>query len=739
MKNLFLSTCLLSVLLSSCQSHQSIKRNPAANLLKAPQYSIVDNGEEKKVKETKGDEEYIAPELQDDLVDEEVLKRMQEKLAELANLQMDDIEPAELAVPDYDVAQKALRAKISDETINYFNTLEEIKKDVNRTLSEVLALKRAADATGVPNNLLHKRYTEDIKKKIPALNERINKKYADAIKGLYHLGGSALLPVSKMRSSQAYRKGLAKSALKEKSWMNLSEGLLGICNTSICVAKMEIELEKWHSFVRSFNNQVNFVDFDGTKNTWTQTPVNPSPLATLALLDAANDMMKLGLRKNKDYSIAGVVAQHTGDVLVKPVGIGLALLSVPVYAFEKTSKTIAKILGFKVMKIKLALNSLDQYKEETVINGIRTNLERYANSMPNSAYYIHTGEDQSEILAPVFKNALSKAKDLVNHIGNYFTIGELLNLNDSNLMSLSEMIEYMSAERLKELYNDDDLTVEAKDKLEIAVIERDPSTLGEMSIDEQIDIITRSEKKKLLLDSLKKEDYEAIITRAPDLKISRSTTTPHLGNSTNYSSIHPNEDLSVAIVQPRFKKGNDNGYIGTTYKTNVLDSSLTGVCRLFGYPNHVNSLTENIVTNSYKTYIIDENGQYARTVDTTEYRQIVLLICKNDNVPKVVDSKNYKDLVKNDDGSYTVVEPRFRVANKNHYYGYSTSEDKYQSDLNAICSLYGLGAYRSNTKELINYISDSMDTIILDQNSRLKWHHRTSNIHQIRSVTCEAK
>jgi hypothetical protein len=506
---------ILSVVLATavgCSNFQFYgKRDPSS--LKAPKYIVHTNGDGDPVKVEKkpGDPDYVDPALLDEQVSQEILRKMQEKLMEISSITLEDIEPAQLALPDYDVASKTMRSLMKDSVVGYFDSLELIKKEVVRTLSELLALKRLADQERDPKGLVHQEYTIDVKKKIPGLNKRINDIYVKALDDLYSLRGNAIVPVSKLK------RGVAKDPFKGKKAINLGTGLYGICSTSLCIKKLQSDLEDWHVFVRNFNNDVKFAEFGKANATWTKDGVNTAPLVTIALIDAAQDVLKLGLKNNKDYSIAGVIAKGGADALKTPAGVGLLILSAPVYLFEKTGRVIADMLSFNVMQVELALQDLDDYKQTDVFKGFRQNVKDYAVAL-NSAVYIAPGEDKSAIISASFRNALSKAQVMAPRVMDYFSAKELVNLETARTIRFQESLKYLSPERLEEI--EDSLTDDQRKLLEIAKLESTPEKILDYKVEEIINILTKSERIGVFKPHIDKDPNlkAKIFELAPDIK-----------------------------------------------------------------------------------------------------------------------------------------------------------------------------------------------------------------------------
>ncbi len=505
MNNIKITLVIFLAFLQSCTSLQVSNREPSSAVF-APKYLIERNllGDPVVTKQS-GSPNYVDPVLADDVTDPDVLLKLRQQLLELSSIQLDTVKEAKLVIPDYEVAGKLLRALVRTNTVLYFDKLENIKIEIKRTFSELMALKKEADQYPDPNNLFQKAYVRDVKSKIPDLYSRINIIYSEAIQNLSSLGGNANIPINELKFSNS---GLADNAFKIKTVFDLSHGLIGICETSLCVTKLAAELEQWQKFVSNFNKEVSFTDFNGKKALWNSEPVNTTPFATLGMLDAANDIIKFGLEKNKNYSIVSALAKYTANAIRTPVGIGVALLATPVFVFEKLGKAAETFLALRLMKVDLSLKKQEAYSDKDIIKGLRFNFEKYANEMNKSAIYIHEGEEKNDIIAPVYTKALEKAIQSNSYILNYYTDSELINLDNNKIYLLTRSVKFLSRERLLVLSENTNLNEVQKTIVKNAI-----------ALDDEIRKYDDNIIKKYGITNLKKYGLDALMKyRLDDLE-----------------------------------------------------------------------------------------------------------------------------------------------------------------------------------------------------------------------------
>ena len=438
MKNTFIILLASFFALNSCTTFKANQREPNSVVkMFSPKYSVKKN----QLFYEPGSPNYVNPSLIDDPVSPAEIERIRKELFELSKIEFSKIKPALMAVPDFDVAVKVFRLKVKKSMMNYFYTLDDIKKDIRYTFSELMALKQAADEDGANGSLLDKQYELDVKLKIPELHKKINIAYESAYRKLMTLDFSVKLAVKHKRDTGKSFVGI--DIFKNQQIFSYDEGLTRICETKICLSKLASELENWQNFVRSLNQEIKISDYN-EKEIWTSKPIDTSPHVTLALIDAADELINSGLKTNKDYSIVGALAKHAANTITTPVGLSLALLSAPVYLLEKISTAAEAFFKLRVMRLELAINEIPLYDKKASIKGLRYGLARYAQKLSTSAIYIHEGENKNEIIGKAFKEALYRGKSVLNTGEPIFSLPE---------MSIFVNKEWIDFDQVRKIYS----------------------------------------------------------------------------------------------------------------------------------------------------------------------------------------------------------------------------------------------------------------------------------------------
>lgn len=472
--------------LQSCATHiptsTTVKRVPSS--LMSPKYVLSKVG---KVETEKGDLNYVHPDLNDtpDPYDQQTLEQMRKKLQELTRITMSDVGPAQLAVPDYQVAQKALIAAISDNIYNYFQDLEVIQKRVKRVFSELLALQQEVEKENHPNGLMLKEYRKDLKLKIPALHKEINAIYAKALGNLFTLQGK--LNVRMKGKSSHYR-----NQIKQQVSSSMRDSIIGICETRICAMKLSSDINAWFAFVEKINLTADFIQFENTKTVWTSNSVKTTPFVTLAIIDAANRLLNFGLKNNKEYTVATALAKHVGDLGKAPAGIVTGIVAAPVYLFEKIGIALGKM--HKFMRLELSLESIDAFKSSQIANSSNVEIEKYSAQL-NSAVYFGEDEERSEVLENGFVTALHKAIVISPKVGLVLSEEELkIVLRRSN--KLAEVFQLADQNLVKKILRE--LTPEEH----ADILQKNPQFINYLSQGQLVDVIRRSQDWKKLLPSI---------------------------------------------------------------------------------------------------------------------------------------------------------------------------------------------------------------------------------------------
>lgn len=660
----------------------------------------------------------IAQEFERDPNEDQIIRRMQEQLNRLMQMNLEDIEPAELSIPDYDVVKKLLKRKMSDSILQYFENLELINKEITKTFSELIALKKFADQNEMdPDGPLHGEYIRDLKLKIPALNTKINGIYSKAIKDLSTMSGTQEIAVTKKNNQ-------FKQRLDSRS------GLMGLCSTRLCVNAIAAEVSNWHLFTSNFNRKVDFVNFNGGMIT-TRDNVRTSAFVTHSILDASRRMLDLRLKTNKEYTVPGIVAHHMSSAVKVPAAIATAIIAAPVYLIEKPAQLLKGMTSTK-LKLELALKDIETYKDSQIRNSLKAMVAEIAKGKDSAIYYAEDKKAETirQVVLNLQETILRTYK--VNALDE-FTNEELLSMVEKKILTFDILLQKLSSERLVKLTTE--LSPEQTEQILIQRAVENPEKIKELSLDQMITLLERSDiqlsryvlhiekeistlvkrsdiiaKKfntyrldlpiqnpqaiqELSLDEmiafLERNDvqigpYLSFIEKELTTLIKRSSViakkykdhqTRPTPNPTSefYDGIAEGDGGNIVILNP--KMYGSSGLVPLSSQ-----SYAGGVCALFGY-HHGGGIIETSGDHR-QTAKVGVNGleQYMNYGSSYVNAGIVQISCFRDDVVKV--STNYERIVKNLDGTSIIYKPVYKVVNRN-------LDFSQLSDSKEVCRLYG--------------------------------------------------
>lgn len=200
-----------------------------------------------------------------------------------------------------------------------------------------------------------------------------------------------------------------------------------------------------------------------------------------------------------------------------------------------------------------------------------------------------------------------------------------------------------------------------------------------------------------------------------------------LAQSKNYESKLVNDDGTVSIVKPKFSDPTGSGKKLPVSAYSKLD----GVCKLYGLGPYVEKSL--ISYDSY--YSPDKSSKYAlisaegRFRGFDIFRRIGSLACQGQTIPS--SSQNYLKLSINDDGTTTLLMPRFKM----HGTNYVINVD---SDLDGVCKLYGFKAYvASSLVDFVHMPYDFGRSVVISQESIFEAFKIKRDVLAIKSIVCE--
>jgi hypothetical protein len=196
--------------------------------------------------------------------------------------------------------------------------------------------------------------------------------------------------------------------------------------------------------------------------------------------------------------------------------------------------------------------------------------------------------------------------------------------------------------------------------------------------------------------------------------------------STNYEAKDLNDDGSTYILNPKFSNPQGQGSLYISQ-----NSDLNGLCKLYGLGNYV--------SNSYRTFNQGTSGSVVRINFDARFEKfdssnntnaISTFSCEPVGGmpnPSLI-STNLEGPYLNDDGSVTIVKPKFKFNGSPTYISQN-------SDLNGLCKLYGLGNYVTNSYRTFNQ-GTSGSVVRINSNARFERMDASNNTNAISSLIC---
>jgi hypothetical protein len=230
--------------------------------------------------------------------------------------------------------------------------------------------------------------------------------------------------------------------------------------------------------------------------------------------------------------------------------------------------------------------------------------------------------------------------------------------------------------------------------------------------------------KKLLVGLLALGSVSSFAMTEFEINLSESFNT--LSGSKNYEAKYINDDGSISIIKPRFSnpEGNGNLYISQF-------SDLNGLCKLYGLGDYVSNSRRKFNQRTFGLVVrINSNARFSQFDPSLTSNAIESFSCTPvEGMPSpTLISDNHTGVFQNDDGSTTIVKPKFKINGKNSY----ISE---LSDLNGLCKLYGLGDYVSNSRKNFNQGRFGL-VVRINSNARFSQFDASNSKDAIESLMC---
>lgn len=200
-----------------------------------------------------------------------------------------------------------------------------------------------------------------------------------------------------------------------------------------------------------------------------------------------------------------------------------------------------------------------------------------------------------------------------------------------------------------------------------------------------------------------------------------------------YKAIHQNDDQTITIEEPTFPNrwGIEQPESSMPWLTDIMylseNSSLNGVCKLNGFGIYVKeSFLRMKVSNEHTNVVIGPNSDVIKYENNKYVYAIRSIACRQLRQPIIPVSKNFHSKSTNNDGSTSIVRPRFKMNGENMY----LSE---KSDKKAVCRLYGFNSYITYArKNLDNYDLN----VVLGYDCNFAKFEKNNDVYIIESITC---
>jgi hypothetical protein len=193
--------------------------------------------------------------------------------------------------------------------------------------------------------------------------------------------------------------------------------------------------------------------------------------------------------------------------------------------------------------------------------------------------------------------------------------------------------------------------------------------------------------KKLLISLLVLGSPSSYAMTAPEGSLSENGE--RVQERKKYDHRYVNDDGSVTFVRPKFSNPDGSGSLRISVQNGA---NLIGVCKLLGEGSFVPN-SDTYEPPAFQTLLVRVSGDGSFEgfdKNDGEMKALRSLICSPAKQSKMDPSRNAENIVNNDDGSITIVRPKF--SNPDGAGGLRLS---FENDLNlsGICKLFGARSY----------------------------------------------
>ena len=151
--------------------------------------------------------------------------------------------------------------------------------------------------------------------------------------------------------------GLFKASSRGR--IDYKSSLFMKCQSKNCAYKLAGDYLSWFQFAKSFNQNVNFIDFKSNKIKSNFLKTDFTPAVTLAILQSAQKILQPGIDENKSYSLGDLLGEGFEDSGRFISSVSMAMTALPVLVGESFFHAFQAIANLKFYKLKIGFRTID--------------------------------------------------------------------------------------------------------------------------------------------------------------------------------------------------------------------------------------------------------------------------------------------------------------------------------------------------------------------------------------------
>lgn len=308
----------------------------------------------------------------------DIIQKIEEEITRLKLITQDELASVPLDTPDLDVAQKVLSLSIQDALKKFYQDLASNREVIIEKLSKIESLRKYATSREPKGGGVYTyEYLEELKIGIPKLNSIINNNYEQAFSKLVSLNSKETILFDPGW-------GIKKTwQIRNSSEMLASKKISEICQTRVCKRVITQKIIEWNEFVRQFNQEITILNPFSETVIWSYQKSNFSPQLSLDLLSASKEILKIELKKNKEYSITQIGLKGIQDLAEIPLGIMMAITAAPAYVLEQSVAALSADISR--MKLELKIEKVRMHSHKKIARAFEKRLE-HINNLPPVIY-----------------------------------------------------------------------------------------------------------------------------------------------------------------------------------------------------------------------------------------------------------------------------------------------------------------------------------------------------------------